>query len=88
MHKTEFLQELAAKAELTEEQAVQVSEILESHHIIGKNSKLAVIAEIGEKLGVDAETAERISDTASQLIASGIKNRLLHPFGSDRDEKK
>lgn len=85
MHKTEFITELTNKANITEEQAIQVNDIVESHPIIGRNAKLAVISDISEKLGVDVQTAENISDAASSLIAGAIKDKLLHPFGSDRD---
>lgn len=79
--------QLAEKLNITEEQAAQVDEIIETHPIIGKNSKLAVIAEIKEKLGTDDETAKQISDTASELIASNIRNKLLHPFGGNDEDK-
>ncbi len=87
MIKTDFIKELAAKANITEEQASQVNEILEAHHIIGKKSKEAVIAEISEKLGFDAQTAENISNAASELIAGNLRNKLLHPLGGNDEDK-
>ncbi len=87
MNKTGFISQIAEATGLTIEQAAQVDEIIEAHPIIGKNSKLAVIAEIGEKLGVDEATAERISNTASGLIAGNIKNKILHPFGGNDEDK-
>ncbi len=87
MNRTVFIRQLAETANITEEQAVQVNEIMESHHLAGKNSKLAVVAEIKEKLDTDDETAKQISDTASQLIASNIRNKLLHPFGGNDEDK-
>lgn len=87
MNKTGFIKQLAEKLNITEEQAAQVNEIVEAHHIVGKNSKLAVIAEIKEKLGVDDAAAEEISDTASSLIAGNIKDKLLHPFGGNDEDK-
>ncbi len=64
-----------------------MDEIIEAHHIVGRNSKLTVVAEIKEKLGTDDETAKQISDTASELIASNIRNKLLHPFGGNDEDK-
>lgn len=87
MNKTGFIMQLADRLNITEEQAAQVDEIIEAHPIIGKNSKLAVVAEIKEKLGTDDETAKQISDTASELIASNIRNKLLHPFGGNDEDK-
>ena len=87
MNKTGFIMQLADRLNITEEQAAQVDEIIEAHPIIGKNSKLAVVAEIKEKLNTDDETAKQISDTASELIASNIRNKLLHPFGGNDEDK-
>lgn len=87
MQKTDFIKELAVKANITEEQASQVNEVLEAHHIIGKNSKLAVISEISEMLGIDSAAAEQISDTASSLIAGALKDKLMHPFGGNDEDK-
>ena len=79
--------QLAERLNITEEQAALVDGIVEAHPIIGKNSKLAVIAEIKEKLGTDDETAKQISDTVSELIGSNIRNKLLHPFGGNDEDK-
>ena len=87
MNKTGFIMQLAERLNITEEQAAMVDETVEAHPIIGRNSKLAVIAEIKEKLGTDDEAAKRISDTASELIASNIRNKLLHPFGGNDEDK-
>lgn len=87
MNKTGFIMQLADRLNITEEQAATVDGILEAHHIVGRNSKLAVVAEIKEKLGTDDETAKQISDTASELIASNIRNKLLHPFGGNDEDK-
>lgn len=87
MNKTGFIMQLADRLNITEEQAAQVDEIIEAHYIVGRNSKLAVVAEIKEKLGTDDETAKQISDTASELIASNIRNKLLHPFGGNDEDK-
>jgi|GEM_PF-933491 len=87
MNKTGFIGQLAARLNVTEEQAAQVDEIIEAHFIVGKNNKLAVIEELKEKLGVDDETAKNISDTASGLISVNIKNKLLHPFGGNDEDK-
>lgn len=87
MNKTGFIMQLAERLNITEEQAAMVDETVDAHPIIGRNSKLAVIAEIKEKLGTDDEAAKRISDTASELIASNIRNKLLHPFGGNDEDK-
>ncbi len=81
MNKTEFINELEQKAGITNEQAAAVNEIMESHSFIGKNSKRAVESEVAGALGVDEAEAVRISDIASGIIASALKDKLKHPFG-------
>lgn len=87
MNKTDFISRLSETANITEEQAVQVNEIMEAHHVVGKNSKLAVVSEISEKLGIDEAAAKEISDAASGLIAGSLKNKLLRPFGGNDEDK-
>lgn len=83
MRKHDFISTLEQQANITNEQATAVNEIIESHSIIGKNSKRKVEAEIAETLNVDMEEAVRISDIASGIIATALKDKLKHPFGSN-----
>jgi len=83
MRKHDFITTLEEKANITHDQAVIADEIIESHSIIGKNSKRKVEAEIAEALSVDMEEAVRISDIASGIIATAIKDKLKQPFGSN-----
>ena len=87
MYKREFIKALAEKADISEEQAFRVNEILEAHPFVGKNAKAAVVSEIEERLGFDTQTAESISNTASELIAGKLADRLIHPFGGNDEEK-
>ncbi|MCQ2516249.1 MAG: hypothetical protein MJ094_05245 [Saccharofermentans sp.] len=81
MNKTEFINRLVAEAGITNDQATAVNEIMENHSFIGKNSKRAVESEIAGALNIDDAEAVRISDIASGIIASAIKDKLKHPFG-------
>lgn len=83
MRKHDFIEALSEKASITLEQAEVVNTIVESHSIIGKNSKRMVEAEIAESLNVDSEEAVRISDIASGILATALKEKLKHPFGSN-----
>lgn len=81
MNKTEFINRLEQEAGITNDQATAVNEIMENHSFIGKNSKRQVESEIAGALGVDEAEAVRISDIASGIIASALKDKLKHPFG-------
>lgn len=83
MRKHDFIEVLEEKANITNEQAVAVNEIIESHSIIGKNSKRQVEAEISETLNVDMEEAIRISDIASGILVTALKDKMKHPFGAN-----
>lgn len=83
MNKESFIATLAEKANLSTEQAAKVNDILESNNIIGKNNKLKVEEEIAKVLGIAPEEATKISDTASGILASALKDKLKHPFGSN-----
>lgn len=83
MRKHDFIAVLEEKANITNEQAVAVNEIIESHSIIGKNSKRQVEAEISETLNVDMEEAIRISDIASGILVTALKDKMKHPFGAN-----
>lgn len=81
MNKTEFIKELEAEAGITNEQAAIVNEIMENQSFIGKNSKRQVESEVADALNVDEAEAVRISDIASGIIATAIKDKFKHPFG-------
>lgn len=81
MRKYQFIERLAQKTGLTQEEATKVNDIIEEHSLIGKKSKAAATAEIGEALNVDATRADEISNTAYDIIAEAMKNKLKHPFG-------
>ncbi len=83
MNRTGFINQLAAVADITEEQAAQIDAIIEAHPIVGKDSKSVAVAEISETLGLGSEEAKKLSDTAYGLIKVNIKNKLLHPFGGN-----
>ena len=53
MNKTEFIETLAEKTGLTQDQAATVNDIIENHSIIGKKSKQAVVSEIASTLNED-----------------------------------
>ncbi|MCQ2531728.1 MAG: hypothetical protein MJ093_03370 [Saccharofermentans sp.] len=83
MRKHDFIETLAEKANITIDEATKVNEIIEAHSLIGKKSKLAATEEMGAALGVDFTRADEISNTAYDIIAQAMKEKIKHPFGSN-----
>lgn len=80
MNKEEFIKGLSQKLNYPEEKCVMVNEILESNFVISKKSKEPIMEELTSRLGIDREEALKIYETAVELIKSGVKDSLMHPF--------
>lgn len=82
MSKTNFINELRARVQLTDEQAATVNDIFENNFVIRKKNEGKIVAQIAEALGVDECRAKEIYDCGYDLIGSGVVNKLRHPFGA------
>ena len=80
MRKNSFIEELAQTSGITVEEAAKVNEIVESHGLIGKKSKEAVVLEISEALNIDGDVAEKISNDVYDILANAMKEKLKHTF--------
>lgn len=80
MRKNDFINELAQTSGISVEEATKVNEIVESHGLIGKKSKEAVVLEISEALNIDGDAAEKISNDVYDILANAMKEKLKHPF--------
>lgn len=80
MNKDKFVQALSSKIGISTSDCEKINEILESHFIIGRNNKFKIIEEIKNKLNIDDELAEKIYDTAGNILEENVKNRIKHPF--------
>lgn len=82
MNKTKFIQELCKRTKLEEEKCTIVNSILEDNFLIGKQNKEKVVNSIIEKLDIETTQAEKIYETAMDIIAKEIKYKIRHPFKS------
>lgn len=82
MRKHDFIEELSKVTGITIEEATTVNDIIENHSLIGKKSKAAAVTEIAQALNIDETKADEISNSAYDIIGSAMKNKILHPFGS------
>ena len=82
MNKTEFIQELQEKLNYNEEKCIIINDILENNFLIGKKNKEIMINEFITKLDVSYEEANKIYETAMNILSKEIKNKIMHPFRS------
>lgn len=82
MNKEKFIKELEKVTGLDNEKCVIVNNILENHFFIGKKNKEKMILDMEEQLKITREEAEKIYESAMSILASGIKDKLKHPFKS------
>lgn len=86
MNKESFIKELERVTGLTNEKCNIINNILESNFIIGKKSKEKIISDIISELGLTEEAAEKIYESSMAVLGSGLKEKIKHPFGSQKDK--
>ena len=85
MNKEGFIKELAKLTNLSEEKCITINNILENTFLIGKNNKEKMINKFEEKLEITKEEAESIYEKAMSILATSLKDKLKHPFGSNEE---
>lgn len=80
MNKTEFIKELSNKTGYNKDMCLQINNIIEDTFLIGKKNKEKMINDFKNKLNINEEEANKIYETAMNIISSEIKNKLKHPF--------
>lgn len=80
MNKTDFIKELSNKLGYNEEKCLQINNIIEDTFLIGKNNKEKMINDLKSKLNITEDEANKIYETAMNIISLEIKNKLKHPF--------
>lgn len=82
VNKTEFIEELQNRLNYDEEKCTIINDILEDNFLIGKKNKEKMINEFVTKLGVTEIEANKIYETAMNILSKGIRDKLKHPFRS------
>lgn len=80
MNKKDFIEKLSKKTNYDEEKCNLINSIIEDTFIVGKKSKEKMIAEFKEKLKIEEQEANKIYEIVMQIIGTGIKDKLKHPF--------
>lgn len=84
MNKREFLEELKKQLNVSDEDVLNINSIFEEHMIIGKKNKEKIISDL-EIIGYEKDKAENIYNTVMNILSSGIKESIKHPFRSKVD---
>lgn len=79
------MKELEKVTGLDTNQCTILNSILESHFLLGKNNKEKIINDVMLQLQMTREEAEEIYEKAMSVIGTGIKDKLKHPFKSQKD---
>ena len=82
MNKEDVINKIMELTNLSKEDALKVDEAVEAHFIIGKNNKEKIVNDIKEKLNIDENKADEIYNQVMEIIATGIKEKIAHPFKS------
>ena len=80
MNKKEFIDELSNKTGLSKEKCTEINSIIEDTFLIGKKNKEKMISGFTQKLGIDEQEANKVYETAMQIITNSMKEKLKHPF--------
>ncbi|MBR2833103.1 MAG: hypothetical protein IKF01_04315 [Bacilli bacterium] len=80
MNKKKVLERLKNGLNYSEDRCKIIIEILEDTFIIGKKNKAKMIDRFMSELDVSEDEANRIYESVIEIIGSGIKERLAHPF--------
>ncbi|MBR3523445.1 MAG: hypothetical protein IKN87_02020 [Bacilli bacterium] len=87
MNKSKFIAELQKKLNIDEQKAIVINSVLEDHFLIGKNNKEKIIQDFMTKLNIDNNEANNIYNIVMSIIGGSIKDRLKHPFKSQKEDK-
>lgn len=83
MNKSGLIKKLSEELGFDEEKCILIESVIGDHFIIGKNNKEKIIKDLIEKVGVSEEVADQIYNKFSQIAATSIKDKILHPFKKD-----
>ena len=81
MNKTEFVEELSKRLNLSIEDCTKINEILEKNFFISRSNKEKIIKSLIEEFKIEETRANEIYNESVIIITKEIKNKLIHPFG-------
>lgn len=80
MNKKYFIERLQKELNIEEEKAKSINKILEETLVVGRKNKNKIIERLIIEMNVSEKEADQIYETVIDIIGSGIKEKLKHPF--------
>jgi len=80
VNKAEFIKALTERLPNHEDTCVIIADVLENNFFISKKNRDKIIEEFILKLDAEKDEAEKIYNTAIEIIKDELKYKLKHPF--------
>lgn len=84
MNKIEFIEELSKELTYSKEQCSIINDVLENNFFLSNKNKDKIIQELVESLHIDMNEANEIYDCVTKIIKEEIKEKIKHPFRSQK----
>ena len=82
MNKSEVIKEISKQTGYAEEKCILINNIMEDTFIFGKKNKEKIITRFENELNLDESESNKLYETVMNILGSGIKDTLKHPFKS------
>ena len=82
MGRKQFIDVLSNKTGLDIDKCNKINDILESTFIVGKKNKDKILDKIMSELNINNEEANKIYNSAMEILVGEIGNKIKNPFKS------
>lgn len=86
MNKKGFVKELQKELNYDEEKCILINAIIENSSLFGKKSKEKIISDLMTQFDIENSEAEKIYEVSMNIITTEIKNKVKHPFKSQKEK--
>ena len=83
MNKTELINILQEKTNITKDNCIIINNILESHFLLGNITKQKIVDDLMQRLKITENKAEEVYKISMEIISLSVMNKLKHPFKSE-----
>lgn len=80
MNKKDFINKLSLKTNIDLDKCEKINLIIEDTLLIGRKNKITMVTRFIDELGFSKSEAEKIYNISMEILAHGLKDKLLHPF--------
>ncbi|MBQ6546649.1 MAG: hypothetical protein IJL74_01470 [Bacilli bacterium] len=88
MNKTDIINELIKKTNLSEENCSKIiNNIIGDSSVIGKGNKEKIVGKISKELKISKAEAEKIYEIIAGILVKGVKDKIKNLFKSKKSDK-